>query len=127
MATLCILAISEDATAARFALAGHPPPLVVATGRPPYYPDGGRGTVLGITGASFQEAELSLALGDRVVLYTDGLIERRREAIDEGLERLRRTAEGAEGLSALRTHLVRELVDISQLQDDVALLLVQRV
>jgi DNA-binding response OmpR family regulator len=127
MATLCILAISEDATAARFALAGHPPPLVVAMDRPPYYPEGGRGTVLGITGASFQEAELSLALGDRVVLYTDGLIERRREAIDEGLERLRRTAEGAEGLSALRTHLVRELVDISQLQDDVALLLVQRV
>jgi DNA-binding response OmpR family regulator len=127
MATLCIVAISEDATSARFALAGHPPPLIVAQDRPPYYPDGGRGTVLGITGASFQQAQLPLAVGDRIVLYTDGLIERRREAIDEGPERLRTSAQGAAGLNALRLHLVRELVDISQLQDDVALLLVERV
>jgi DNA-binding response OmpR family regulator len=127
IATLCILAFNPDATQARFALAGHPPPLVVPDGGTPYFAAGGRGAVLGITGAQFAEGRVDVGVGDRVVLYTDGLIERRREAIDEGLERLRACAEGVAGLSQLRMHLVRSLVNLAEPQDDVALLLVQRV
>jgi serine phosphatase RsbU (regulator of sigma subunit) len=36
----------------------------------------------------FQEAEVRLEPGDRVLLYTDGLIERPGESVDRGLERL---------------------------------------
>ena len=52
----------------------------------------------------------ALAPGDRIVLYTDGLVERRREPIDESLERLRSAAEGFDGtLEALCDHLIEAL------------------
>jgi serine phosphatase RsbU (regulator of sigma subunit) len=71
--------------------------------------------------------EVPFGPGDRLVLYTDGLVERPGEIIDDSLARLARTADGVEGLEQLRAHLVRELVNTSQLRDDVALLLARRV
>ncbi len=71
-----------------WAQAGHTPPLLVRDGevtclrRPP-------GMLLGATAAPhFEEAECRLEPGDRVLLYTDGLVERPPENIDLGLQRL---------------------------------------
>lgn len=127
LATLCIVAINQEATEGRFALAGHPPPLVVPKGGRPYFAVGGRGAVLGLAGTVFREERFPIAVGDRIVLYTDGLVERRGEPIDDGLSRMLRIAEDTEGLSRLRARLVRELVSVSELKDDVALLLAERV
>ena len=60
------------------------------------------------------------------MLYTDGLMERPGETIDDGLARLVRTAHGVDGLVELRTHLVETLVGSAEPRDDVALLLAQR-
>ncbi|MBW0115391.1 SpoIIE family protein phosphatase [Pseudonocardia abyssalis] len=73
----------------RWARAGHPPPLVLG-------PDGGfefledaHGAVLGVTGAPpFTEGSTTLAPGSTVILYTDGLVERRGEIVDDGVARL---------------------------------------
>lgn len=80
-----------------WAQAGHTPPLLTRGGevtylrRPP-------GTLLGATAAPhFEEAECRLEPGDRVLLYTDGLVERPPEIIDAGLERLARTLAAAPG------------------------------
>lgn len=71
-----------------WAQAGHPPPLLLRGGQA-HYLDRPGGILLGAsTTPDFAEAELSLAPGDRVLLYTDGLVERPREGLDQGLKRL---------------------------------------
>jgi serine phosphatase RsbU (regulator of sigma subunit) len=42
--------------------------------------------------ATYEEATVSLQLGDALIFFTDGLIERRGQSIDDGLAQLRRIA-----------------------------------
>ncbi|MFF8594677.1 SpoIIE family protein phosphatase [Streptomyces sp. NPDC015220] len=75
-----------------WAQAGHPPPLLLRRGVPRYL-DRPRGMLLGATDVPvFEEAECVLEPGDRLLLYTDGLVERPGEPIGVGLERLTRAA-----------------------------------
>jgi serine/threonine-protein kinase RsbW len=73
----------------RFACAGHPPPLIVARDAEPYFNWDGRSAPLGIA-QDRGEHELALPAASRLLLFTDGLVERRGELIDVGLERLAR-------------------------------------
>lgn len=71
-----------------WAQAGHPPPLLVRGGEVRYL-DRPFGMLLGAcSDPDFQEARCLLEPGDRVLLYTDGLVERPSEGIDHGLDRL---------------------------------------
>ncbi len=75
-----------------WAQAGHPPPLLLRDGEARYLARP-FGMLLGATDTPrYEEAECRLAPGDRLVLYTDGLVERPSESIDRGLERLSRAA-----------------------------------
>jgi anti-sigma regulatory factor (Ser/Thr protein kinase) len=110
--------------------AGHPPPLVVHEGVARYLEDGRRG-LLGIGGRGTpgpsdagDPARLQLSPGDLVLTYTDGLIERRGEDLDVGLERLR-DAVGRLGhlpVGALLDELLRDMSPPGGFSDDVALL-----
>jgi hypothetical protein len=62
------------------------------------------------------------------VLYTDGLVERRREPIDESLERLREAADGFTGdVEALCDHLMTVMAPpASSPHDDVAVIAMAR-
>ncbi|QFZ24222.1 PAS domain S-box protein [Saccharothrix syringae] len=72
----------------RWATAGHPPPLVVDADHAGFL-TGGRGAVLGAPGrARYVEHTADLPAGASVVLYTDGLVERRDLPVDRGLDRL---------------------------------------
>jgi serine phosphatase RsbU (regulator of sigma subunit)/PAS domain-containing protein len=76
----------------QWARAGHLPPLIVrdGTARPSPVPSG---VLLGAQDhACYQEATLKLMLGDTLVLYTDGLIERRDQSLDDVLGDLARHA-----------------------------------
>jgi serine phosphatase RsbU (regulator of sigma subunit) len=126
MATMCIVAIDDDRTDVRVALAGHPPPLLLPAGRPPRLAECDTGILLGATGSTYAETTIPFGVGDRIVLYTDGLVERPGEVIDESLQRLVDTAAGIDGLAPLRVHLVERLVGASAPRDDVALLLAER-
>ncbi|MFI2433466.1 SpoIIE family protein phosphatase [Streptomyces sp. NPDC018693] len=76
-----------------WAQAGHPPPLLLRAGRARYL-ERPAGMLLGACEtAHYEEYECALEPGDRVVLYTDGLVERPGENIDRGLERLARALE----------------------------------
>jgi phosphoserine phosphatase RsbU/P len=99
-----------------YACAGHPPPLVLTPGEAPAFAWEGRSTPLDVRGASAGprvEDALTLAPGSTVLFYTDGLIERRRESLDDGLDRLLReaTAHREESPAALVAALVHALRD----------------
>ena len=110
----------------RYASAGHLPPLALPPGGAPELLWGGRGTPLGVfPGAPERtEAELTLAPGTRLLLYTDGLVERRDRSIMTGLERL--AAELAVRADRTPAALAEELTGVmladEERRDDVCVL-----
>ena len=91
-------------------------------------PIGGASTPLLALREDIEDGSAEFAAGDRVVLYTDGLVERRREPIDESLERLRTAAEGFEGtVEALCDHLIEALrPPAGAALDDIAVIALER-
>jgi PAS domain S-box-containing protein len=69
----------------RMSRAGHPPPVLARTGRPPGLLDLPTGVPLGVGGVPFVTTTVDLEPGDRLVLYTDGLVESRRQPIGDRL------------------------------------------
>ncbi|MFF5854611.1 SpoIIE family protein phosphatase [Streptomyces sp. NPDC012751] len=81
----------------RWARAGHLPPVLVresdADALPPV-----KGLLLGaVPEARYEETEVQLAAGDTLLMYTDGLIERRDRSVEESLTHLLDTARAASG------------------------------
>ena len=91
MATMLLLRFDSSNHRAEFVRAGHPPALVREPGGRVYELNGGGGSPpLGLMlERSRPSASKELAPGSMVLLYTDGLIERRGEVIDVGVERLK--------------------------------------
>ncbi len=71
-----------------YAVAGHLPPVLARVDGRTELLSGGRGTVLGFAGRPREEAVERLDDDDLLVVYTDGLIERRAESLRYGLDRL---------------------------------------
>ncbi|MEU6277025.1 SpoIIE family protein phosphatase [Streptomyces populi] len=93
----CVYAVYDPTTRrCTVARAGHPPPAVIRPDGSVEFPDVPAGPPLGLGGLPFETAELELAEGSRLVLYTDGLVEDRKRDIDEGLELLRTALAGAD-------------------------------
>nr|WTB33704.1 SpoIIE family protein phosphatase [Streptomyces sp. NBC_00830] len=69
-------------------LAGHLPPVLMRPGHLPELLDLPTGAPLGVGGVPFSTTRLGLAPGDQLVLYTDGLVETRDQAIDDRLDLL---------------------------------------
>ena len=105
--------------------AGHPPPLLVGAegGR---FLEGGDG-LMGVGEALYRTLEAPVSSGDTLVLYTDGLIERRGESLDTGLQRLASAAEsGPARAEELCEHLLRRLLPPEGgLNDDVTAVVVK--
>ncbi|MEV7596014.1 SpoIIE family protein phosphatase [Kitasatospora sp. NPDC089797] len=97
----------------RWARAGHLPPVLLRGGRAETLPQLG-GILLGaLDQADYEEGEAHLRSGDTLVLYTDGLIERRDKPLQACLDSLLALSEravgepGARGLEAHLDHLLR--------------------
>ncbi|MFH8337770.1 SpoIIE family protein phosphatase [Streptomyces sp. AM6-12] len=91
----CLYAIYDPVTRrCAMARAGHLAPALVYPDGSVDYPELPAGPPLGLGGMPFQTAELELAEGTQLVLYTDGLIEDRTRDLDEGMELLRRALAG---------------------------------
>jgi len=85
-----------DTRVLRWARAGHLPPVLVRDGAAEMLPLPG-GVLLGLDpGAVFEEAELQLRCGDTLLLFTDGLIERRADSISDALREFTAAAVPAE-------------------------------
>jgi anti-anti-sigma factor len=126
MATLVYAVLDPDTETLSFASAGHPPPLLIGPGGPASYLMDGRSPPLGVTKAVHAEATVRIRPGSTLVLYTDGLIERRHASIAESMEALRIAVEGHQGdLDSLCNDRVLQPPRPESSEDDVALLMVR--
>jgi serine phosphatase RsbU (regulator of sigma subunit)/anti-sigma regulatory factor (Ser/Thr protein kinase) len=128
-ATLAVVTLDPSTGSARLTNAGHVPALVISAGGDADYVEHRSRTPLGVGSYTdeFPELEFTLPPGSTLVMFTDGLIERRGESLDEGLERLRQAVgEGPSDLEDLCTHILTELIGDRPAGDDVALLAVRR-
>jgi serine phosphatase RsbU (regulator of sigma subunit) len=132
------LAISELATCVYATLdtstltltwcsAGHLPPLVLSRTGASWLPSDEPGPPLGaMPAAEYQDRELQLEPGDALLLYTDGLVERRGQSINDGLLALQQTqgpfADPQDMCAQVMDHVY---VNADARRDDVTLLAAQ--
>jgi PAS domain S-box-containing protein len=134
MATAAVARLEEwdgdgrSGTRLRWANAGHPPPMAL-------HPDGTVVVLGGLIGdlmlgvdptADRPESVLTLEPGTTVLLYTDGLVERHGDTLDEGIARLVRQLRTLAGrpLDELCDALIDEMLQGTP-RDDVALVAVR--
>ncbi|MEU5063708.1 MULTISPECIES: ATP-binding SpoIIE family protein phosphatase [Streptomyces] len=85
------------------------------------------GPPLGTGGWLHTSGTIALGPGSTAVLYTDGLVERRGEDIDEGVAALERALAGAQGTpSVICDRLMRALGVDADHDDDVAVMVLQQ-
>ncbi|MEU3726692.1 SpoIIE family protein phosphatase [Streptomyces sp. NPDC031705] len=85
----CIYAVYDPHThRCHIANAGHLPPVLTPAGRPAELVELPTGAPLGVGGVPFHTTSFAFAPGDRLLLYTDGLVETRHHPIDERLQTL---------------------------------------
>lgn len=96
-ATACVLVLDRATGRVRYSGAGHPPPLRLAAREGKHsteWLDQAKGLPLGVRETEFRPvAEFTLIASDTLVLYTDGLVEKPGDDIEDGMERLRIAAQ----------------------------------
>jgi hypothetical protein len=130
LASCCCVVADPSSGLVRWASAGHLDPLMRAPDTTTAFLDGGRTVPLGVpldsSGDPIPEGQVTLAPGSLLLLYTDGLVERRQESLQAGLNRLAHAlAVGPEQLEACCDHLVAESLADQPVTDDVALVAVR--
>jgi phosphoserine phosphatase RsbU/P len=110
----------------RVCLAGHYPPVITAPGRPAELAAIPAGLLIGAAPrAQRPQATIDISPGTLVCFYTDGLIERRGQTIDDGLDALCQ-AVTAQPPDAACAAVMAALVGSQPSRDDIALLMVWR-
>jgi serine phosphatase RsbU (regulator of sigma subunit) len=107
--------------------AGHVPPVLVRDGKGRLLEEEGVAPLGVAPELAAPVHRQALEPGDVVVLYTDGVIERRKETIDQGFERLEVVSTDLADLSPedFSDALLEALVPVQEQTDDVALLVVR--
>ncbi|PPS72653.1 MULTISPECIES: PP2C family protein-serine/threonine phosphatase [Streptomyces] len=113
-----------------WASAGHPPPVVRAADGTVHVLETKPGIMLGIPMPyEYEDHTVALPPGSTLALYTDGLVERRAQGIDPGIDRLSHalaalsTAELEHDLDTAAESLLKPMIHDSERDDDVCLLL----
>ncbi len=125
MTTVAYAQIDVRDGATRYACAGHPPPVLVDPGAAARFADDGRSTPLDAfaPGGARPEGPARLPPGAMIVLYSDGLVERRDRPLQTGLDELLVTVDGLRDapVGELVASLAAEVEDGSR-PDDVCVL-----
>jgi CheY-like chemotaxis protein len=124
VATICLLAMDTTTGRVRLANAGHPAPLLIVGDKVTQVI--GRVPLLGLGWPDADEVELDTPEGATLLLYTDGLVERRDENIDQGIARL--VAAAADPDEDLEVYCDRVVAAVGpeQPSDDIAVVAVRR-
>ncbi|RAU92898.1 ATPase [Mycobacterium colombiense] len=109
-----------------YSSAGHPPPILVHSDGTTQMLDDGHTIALGIRGDwPRPEARVTIPARSTLMLYTDGLVERRRAPLDHGISRVADAAQDARALTLdeLANRVMSGVAPTGGYQDDVVLLL----
>lgn len=126
--TICYILLDTQSGKVRYSNAGHPLPLLIrADGQTEKLSAGG--TIIGIgEGAAYEEGEASMSHGDRLFIYTDGIVEHPNERGEfYGEERLVRELQafGGKTLQMACARVINSLRSFGsgrQPEDDITLL-----
>ncbi|HET9633710.1 MAG TPA: MASE1 domain-containing protein [Terrabacter sp.] len=125
MVTLVYLVFDPASGELRWTNAGHPPALVIHDGAGSAL-SGALTPPVGVTpNGSFAEGKTLLPPGATLLLYTDGLVERRGVSLLDGIDQLGREAAAVpteDGLESLCDRLLHTFLDDTRITDDVAVL-----
>ncbi|HEY5833968.1 ATP-binding SpoIIE family protein phosphatase [Streptomyces sp.] len=123
----CVYAVHDPSEGRlSYASAGHLPILIRDPDGTVHRADEPTGPPLGTGGWLHTSGTVPLGPGCTAVLYTDGLVERRHQDIDEGVDALTRALAGATGSpQVICDRLMRSLGVTSEHDDDVAVLVLQ--
>jgi anti-anti-sigma factor len=126
IATIIYAVLDPETGRLHYAVAGHPPPLLAAGDGTARYLPAESSPPLGVSGEPCRDEVVTLEPGSTLVLYTDGLVERRDRSIDDGLEALRGALAGAaDDLDALCDDRILGILPPDAPADDVAVLAVR--
>ena len=121
---LATLTRRDDGWSLQYSRAGHLPPLVIRDNETMLLDDAG-GSLIGFGKGGRSTASLDLVPGDVLVLYTDGLIERRNRTLRDGMATLAEVAAAGTGADAagVGEELLSRLADAPE--DDIAVVVVR--
>src|SRR5215218_7314460 len=125
--TLVYLVLDLESGIIQLANAGHPPPLVVGPGGQTSYLEDGLGSPLGCDDPKPVETSFRLVPGSTLLLFTDGLVEKRGVSIQEGLERLEILAADCDQDIETFCEVILGSMVKGVISDDVALLAIRPV
>jgi serine phosphatase RsbU (regulator of sigma subunit)/anti-sigma regulatory factor (Ser/Thr protein kinase) len=126
--TACYAVLDPGSGLLTYSSAGHPPILLVRPTGETAWLEGGRSTpLLGSAGDSLPEASVTVESGSLLLLYTDGLVERRGEDFRSGLARLEETARAhrEQPVDRICDRVLEELLVDAGSPDDVVLVCVR--
>jgi anti-sigma regulatory factor (Ser/Thr protein kinase)/putative methionine-R-sulfoxide reductase with GAF domain len=129
-ATLSALELDLEQEELDILTAGHLPPLLLTPDGEPCLLEQPPALPIGIrSGETYEACRYDFPSGSTLLLYTDGLVERRGEAIDEGLARLQNAALEASRRTdaSFADRVYRGLLEDVAFDDDLALLVVESV
>jgi serine phosphatase RsbU (regulator of sigma subunit) len=126
LATVLCMVISPGLDAMRISSAGHLPPVLCTAGGDSFLAEITSDVLIGAPGDfDRHERVIGWPPGAMFVLYTDGLVERRGESIDDGLARLCRALTPGDPESRC-AEVMAAMADANLRSDDIALLVFRR-
>ena len=125
MATAAYAVLDPESGTVRLASAGHLPPIVVGSGRARVFEVAPAAPLGAFPYGSCEEHELSLATGETLMFYTDGLVERPKIPLTKSIDELLRVVRAASSAEEVCQLAVEQLVPVEGLRDDVAIVAVQ--
>jgi phosphoserine phosphatase RsbU/P len=125
MATVLYAVTDPSLERIHISLAGHFPPVVARPGEPAQVADVALGLMIGVNpGAQRPVTTLALTPGSLLCFYTDGLVERPDQPLDDGLSRLCQAVEAAPPETAC-ARVMGTIVGDQTARDDIALLMLR--
>ena len=126
LATVAYAVFDQDLERVRICSAGHYPPVIVAPGSPAELADIPSGLLIGaVPGAQRRAATIGIDPGTVMCFFTDGLIERRGQLIDDALAKLCQVV-APEPPETVCASVMGAMIGSVPALDDVALLVLRR-
>jgi hypothetical protein len=124
-ATVLVGLVDNNRREITMANAGHLPALLVRDGGGEFV-ETPVGVPLGVGVPAYESKTLAIPANSTLIAYTDGLVERRNETLDAGLDRLRNAAAlGAPSVDELLTNVADSLLSEHGSDDDTAILAIR--